>query len=112
MSEKVKYNLFAMKTDIGNINKASEFRFSRITEEYILIYTEQSEIEDAILIEEKEVKRLTGDDSKWLFDCNMLIIAKETKSHEKEFLKDLSAKVNELEKMLEAEQKKVDEKEG
>lgn len=111
MSEKIKYNLFAMKTDFGNIEKASKYRFSRITESYILIYSTDSKIEDSLLIEDKNIEELTGDDSRWLFDCNMIIIAEETKKHKNELLEDLSKKVNELEELLEQERKKVEKKE-
>lgn len=97
------YRLYALPLSPENIALASKERFSRATPfpipGYVLIYS-TSLVNNAVEITEEEVSRLSSGDSRWLFDCNVAIIAEEAKKHEAEVVKDLSFQLVALENEL------------
>lgn len=115
MSEKKVYRLYALPLTSENIGLAAKERFSRATPSpepgYVLIYS-ASVMPDAIEITENEVSRLSGGDSRWLFDCNTAIIAEEIKRHEEEVVKDMAFRMEALESELRKRKEELDRKEG
>lgn len=102
-ADKIKYRLYAAKVDRNGIIQADKIRFARITPKYILLYTEKMPFEKCIEIAGGDLKRLTGADRQWLFDCNAALLAEDAALHEKEITKSLNEMINRLETALKEE---------
>lgn len=109
MAGELKYRLYAMPLGEESVSVATRERFSRIAERYVLIYTTAEQPTASAEIEAKEIKRLSAADEKWLFDCNIVILAAETQKHQAELLDSLSKKIGRLEKALAEEKSKREE---
>lgn len=110
MSDIKSYRLYAMKLSNTSIERAMGERFSRVTPEYVLVYTDSEKPENAIQLEESEASLMTQADAQWLLDCNVALIAEEAARQKPEILRQLSDKVDELEEALKAEKRKLTEK--
>lgn len=106
-----KYRLFAMAYCLENVDFAAGFRFSRVTPEYILIYTKKARMKQppvgrAAEIKEGDLALMNGMDRAWLLDCGASIFAELAAQRKGENLKQLSDMVDRLEKELEIEAEK------
>lgn len=111
MSKKpAKYRLFALLYSLENVNFASTFRFSRVTPDYILIYTKKSRLNPpvgkAAEIKETDLSLLNRMDEAWLFDCGVSLLADMAARQKEDGLERLSEMVNRLEEELESEAEK------
>ena len=95
----IKYALYAVPPTKEGLEIAQKSRFSRVTKDYALIYSD-SKVDGGKEITDKDLYRLTKADSKWLQDCNYAIIFEETKKKEKEISESLSDTINRLEESL------------
>lgn len=110
MSEKPKKNrLFAMLYSTENVDYAARFRFSRVTPDYILLYTDKARIKPptgkAAEIKEDDLSELTAMDESWLFDCGITLLAERTAAHQEDGLKRFSDMVDRLEEELKAQKR-------
>lgn len=108
MSKRVrKYRLFALPYHFENVAYASEFRFSRVTAEYILVYTQKTKMNipvgKAVEVKENDISLLSKMDEAWLFDCGLSLFADIAASQKREDIVKLSEMVDRLEEELEAE---------
>ena len=104
MAEKKKtvYRLYAMSLAETTEKAIEQYRFCRVTPFYTLIYTaDETPPKHSVAIEGEDVERLSSADRDWLLGCNMTLIAEDMKDREKEITADLSAKIEQIEKMLE-----------
>lgn len=98
---KIQYKLYALEVNKAGIETASNERFCRITPFYILVYSCADEAPaGAIEITQTETHRLSKQDEQWLLDCNIVILTEEAKKHETEIAKDMSARIDAMEKYL------------
>lgn len=108
-----KYRLFAMAYSLENVDFSAGFRFSRVTPEYILIYTKKARVKPpvgrAAEVKEGDVALMNGMDRAWLLDCGASIFAELAAQRKGEDLKQLSDMVDRLEKELEIEAEKEGE---
>lgn len=114
MSKRVrKYRLFALPYHVENVEYASEFRFSRVTAEYILVYTQKTKLNipvgRAAEVKENDISLLSKMDEAWLFDCGLSLFADIAASQKREDIVKLSEMVDRLEEELEAESGKEGE---
>jgi hypothetical protein len=94
-----------------NVKVAQKERFSRICSKYVLIYTAKRDLQDAIgynEIRESELKYLSHNDTVWLLDCNLAIIAEETEKHKSDVISQMGLMVDRLERALKEEKDKED----
>ncbi len=111
MSKKVKkYRLYAIPYSLENVEFASEFRFSRVTSDYILIYTQKARMNipvgKAAEVKENDISLLSKMDGAWLFDCGLSLFADIAANQSKDSIGKLSEMVSRLEEELEAESRK------
>lgn len=111
MSKRIKkYRLFALPYSFENVEYASEFRFSRVTPEYILIYTQKARlvvpVGKAAEVKENDISLLSKLDEAWLFDCGLSLFADIAANQKTEDVARLSDMVSRLEEELEAETRK------
>lgn len=101
MSEKITYRLYAMFIMHETLDIASKERFCRITPNYALVYTDK-ELEGKGIreITDKEMYRLSEVENQWLLDCNVILITENTMDNEAEFIKQMSARLEAVEKVL------------
>ena len=108
MSEKKTYRLYAMLITPEAIELAGKERFSRVTANYALVYTDKViENKGVREITQEESYRLSNDEQAWLLACNMVVITENTAENEAEFIKDISAKLEQVEEALKEERRKV-----
>ena len=116
--KKKTYRLYAVVYVQGMEERMEKYPFVRFGCEdlYALVYTDRRPPKDEEWheIKEKDAGALNEAERQWLFECNMAILAKETKARSKEILRDLSIKVAALEDALrtEAEKEKTDSPAG
>lgn len=119
--EREAYKLYAFNTTQENIEYAKRFRFHRITQKYILVYTNSGATVDitaknmletsqnSIVITENRISVLSEQDFEWLNDCNIQIIREETQKNERRIIERASEKLEKLEQALIAEHKIISE---
>jgi hypothetical protein len=104
--KKKNYRLYAAAYTPETEKRMDSFRFCRYNcaGGFVLIYADKkpsglvcTEIRD------QEAGLLSAAERKWLFECNLEILAAETKNRSGEILRDLSLKVGKLEEALKAE---------
>lgn len=98
---KIRYRLYALDVTREAMDKASAERFSRVTPFYVLFYTDGEIPTEGIELAGSETKRLSEEDERWLADCNFVILGEELERRKPELLKDLSERVDALERVLE-----------
>ena len=103
----MKYELFALRSTDENMSRILSNRFSRVTPKYALVYTNKDAAENAVPIRNEDIRRLTKADEQWLLECNVRIIAEETKKSIHENGNKLNVMVDNLESALAEEAKKV-----
>mgnify|MGYP006967185855 CR=1 FL=1 len=103
--QKVKYRLFALPVSEESMAEAEKKRFSRITAKYVLIYCD-SEAANAMQIDRDNFSALTEADKKWLYECNVLLLAEDALRHQEQAAKSLNDMVIALEAALESEKRK------
>lgn len=101
-----KYKLYVLPLTEQSIEFSQGQRFSRITNRYIIVYT-QDNLGVGKEVTEKDLYRLTQADADWLKDCNYALIFEETKKKEKEISESLSETIEQLETFLREEKAKV-----
>jgi len=117
MRKKV-YRLYAAVYEPGMEDRLERFPFCRYnaSDGFVLIYSDRKPGKDFVWYEirEKEAEAMNEAERKWLFACNVSILAAETKRKSAEILRDLSLKVGALEEALrqEAEKEKTDSSAG
>lgn len=94
------YRLYAMPTKEETIEGMENYRFSRVTPEYGLIYTEKEQPKGSLELKEEDAKRLTKADESWLICCNLTIIKEEIKKKKPELMRKLEEKVDGIEALL------------
>lgn len=102
--------LYALLYSLENVQYAASFRFSRVTPDYILLYTSKKRLKPptgkAMEIKQDEICELTGMDESWLIDCGVSLLAERAASHKSEGLERLSSMVEKLESELEKQLEK------
>lgn len=103
-----KYRLFAIECSLENVEYASDFRFSRITPEYILVYVQRKRLNPptgmSVEVREQDVKMLSKKDESWLFDCVVSLFADIAASKDRDTMERLTDMVNRFEQELEKEE--------
>ena len=73
--KKKAYKLCAMPTTEASTAAVEKQRFSRITQDYTLVYTSGKIPAGSLKLAESDASRLTDADRRWLDDCNAVLIA-------------------------------------
>lgn len=106
--EKVVYKLYVTRTNNEVIRRAESERFTRITAEYTLIYSDSDKIIENTLqgieytiIEGEDAKRLSAADKDWLMNCNFAIIAEEAIKNKELIIQNMAEALTALEEEME-----------
>ena len=98
---KAQYRLYAMPVNEDNLTACVDERFMRITTDYMLVYKQGKKVPaDAVEVTERELRRLTAADERWLFDCNLTLLGEEVAEKTPEIIRNLSDKMTALETAL------------
>lgn len=107
-TEKIVYKLYAVRTNDAVIDAVSGIRFTRITANYTLIYSDDAQIMGNTLplikytiIEGEEASRLSAADKDWLMNCNFTIIAEEAIKNKELVLQNMADALDVLAEELE-----------
>jgi len=100
------YKLYAFEPTEENLKAVQDSRFYRITTKYILLYDCNQRTTNYNVIGENELHYLSYQDKQWLLDCNMAIIAEETKHNEAKIANSMGLMIDRLEVALESERAK------
>lgn len=90
------YRLYAMTITQESVELAETERFTRITPSYVLIYTLNDVLENAVEILPDNYGRLTSQDKQWLIDCHAISFADQLEEHKE----DIEVKAKEIIAML------------
>lgn len=103
------YKLFAMHTNDKNVAIATQYRFQRITPQYILVYGEDApEGTSCSEITANEISNLSRRDFQWLQDANMTLIREFALEHKDGQTSALKKFFEELDKNIKDELKEND----
>lgn len=94
------YKLYAMPTKPEAIDGMGYQRFSRITAEYALVYTDGEAPKPSAELTDEDAGRLTEGDRNWLLACNTRLLAEEIERQKPEMLRRLGEKIEEFETIL------------
>lgn len=104
------YRLWAIVYTNESAPLLENAKFSRlnVSEQYFLVYSDKKPKGELILTEVKDAdaQLLNEDERKWLFECNLQILAAEARVRKKDILRDLSLKVGALEEALREQARK------
>ena len=100
-----KYRLYAIPTKPETIDGMGHQRFSRITPEYSLVYTDGQAPMDGVEMSDGDAKRLSKADERWLLACNLELIKEELERQMPEMLQRITEKLIQLESILEQAEK-------
>lgn len=100
-----KYKLYALPFSTEAFAMARSARFSRICADYLLIYASKK-LENAVEIKGDDLNQLNGAESRWLFDCNMALLAEDASNRSGDILRDMRQKLDAIAAALEQERKK------
>lgn len=95
-----RFRLYAMPTKPETIDGMGHQRFSRVTPEYSLVYTDGEAPHGSAELKEEDAVRLTPADEEWLLSCNLTLITEEIERQKPEMLRKLAEKVDSLEALL------------
>lgn len=95
-----KYHLYAMATKPETIDGMGHQRFSRITPEYTLVYTDGDQPKNSYELSEAEAARLTKADESWVRSCNITLIKEDIERQKPEMLRKISETMERLESIL------------
>lgn len=98
--KKITYRLFALSLNRRNVELAADERFSRVTPNYVLIYTTGAKPDGSIGVAAWEVDQLSEADRVWLYDCNTAILAEESEKRKPEVIRSISERMERLEEEL------------
>ena len=105
-----KYHLYAMPTKPETIDGMGHQRFSRVTPEYTLVYTDGEKPMNSCELTEDDAARLTKADESWVRSCNITLIKEEIERQKPEMLRKISETMERLESILrELEEETSDE---
>lgn len=94
------FRLYAMPTKPDTVDRLENQRFSRITPDYSLVYTDGDAPDGSAELKDNDAKRLTRGDENWLLSCNLILIKEEIAKRKPEMLRALGEKLDSLEAML------------
>ena len=94
------YKLYAMPTKPETIDGMGHQRFSRITAEYTLVYTDGEAPKPSAELTDEDAGRLTEGDRNWLLACNTRLLVEEIERQKPEMLRRLGEKIEEFETIL------------
>lgn len=94
------YHLYAMPTKPETIDGMGAQRFSRVTPEYTLVYTDGEKPWQSVELSEQDAVRLTKSDESWVRNCNITLIKEELERQKPEMLRRISDTVEQLEAIL------------
>lgn len=75
-------------------------RFSRITPDYTLVYTDEEMPDGWLFLAEEDAESLSQEDRRWLNDCNVALIAEEVARQKPKIVHRLADLLDEIEKRL------------
>lgn len=114
MGKKV-YRLWAVVYTEASAGLLEMEKYSRlnVSEQYFLVYSARKPKGELVMseIREADAKLLSEDERRWLFECNLEILAAETRMRKKDILRDLRLKVGALEDALREQAKREAEAE-
>lgn len=100
----IAYKLYAMMTTEKNVAVATQYRFQRITPNYILVYGENDP--DGVSYTEvkaNDLANLSRRDLQWLEDANIVLIREFTEEHKEPQAKSFASFLQELDKNIKEE---------
>lgn len=110
--EKKKYQLYAMTLSEETVRIAEKSRFNRVTAKYVLVYSDSlccdAENSRYHIIDQNEIAYLNEEEQRWLLECNLIIIAEESKKNAGDVLKLFETKLKRLEEELEKESENME----
>lgn len=109
-TQKTAYRLYAMSLSRKNVEYATSQQFSRVTTDYILIYTEKAKPKGALDISGEDIEKLCDEDRRWLCGCNIIILAKQIDWEDPSLIRNLSESMEELEQELRDKKEELDGK--
>lgn len=94
------YRLYALPTTPAALDGMGPQRFSRVTPEYSLVYTDKEQPKGSVEMKEEDATRLSAADENWLLSCNLTLIKEEIERKKPELLRKLSEKIESMEAIL------------
>lgn len=101
--------LYALAYSEESVKAAVQERFSRISDGYVLIYTDAEAPEKSAEIGKGDAWRLNERERDWLRECNLVIIAEALKRNEEKIAADMRRRMERLEEALRVEREKQEE---
>ena len=98
--KKAVFRLCAKPTTAEATAEIEGKRFSRITPDYTLIYTDEDLSEDWLVLTEEDAGSLSQEDRRWLNDCNVALIAEEVARQKPKIVHRLADLLDEIERRL------------
>lgn len=89
-----------MPTKPETVDGMGHQRFSRITAEYTLVYTDGEAPQPSTELTDEDAGRLTEGDRNWLLACNTRLLVEEIERQKPEMLRRLGEKIEEFETIL------------
>lgn len=107
-----KYKLYALPTKPETIEAMTGQRFSRVTPQYSLVYTDGDAPKGSAELSERDARRLSRGDESWLKGCNTQLIAEELQRQMPDMLRKMDEQVEKLTGILKelSEEAKAKEK--
>lgn len=96
-----RHRLYAMPTKPETVDGMGHQRFSRITPEYSLVYTDGEAPMGSVEMADEDAARLSKADERWLRSCNLVLIKEDLEQQMPEMVKKFTEKLDELESVLE-----------
>lgn len=96
----MKYRLYILRYTKSIVEDLKMYRFTRITPDYALCYTEGKQPLKSAEITEEDLPNLSSDDRKWLKETNFSILREFVEKHHAEIEKAEKAFVEEFKKQL------------
>ena len=106
--QKTTYRLYVLKPDADGLNAASQERFSRVNERYVLVYTDKT-LQSAEITTDN-IWRLNRAETEWLGQCNVQLLFEDAQRRKDEIQRNLSEKIKKLEEELDKQLQKAPEK--
>ena len=96
------YKLYAMPTKPDIIDGMGHQRFSRITAEYTLVYTDGEAPKPSVVLTDEDAGCLSEGDRNWLLACNTRLLVEDIERQKPEMLRRIGEKIEEFENILKA----------
>ena len=97
-----RYHLYAMPTKPETVDGMGHQRFSRITAEYTLVYTDGEAPQPSAELTDEDAGRLTEGDRNWLLACNTRLLVEDIERQKPEMLRRIGEKIEGFENILKA----------